>query len=370
MRKATRAVLLGCVAAVALAAAGHAFAAYTPKLVVQQSSAGTTIKLAIPSTDDPTAKLTFFAPAGTGANLTASAGSTIGTLEAKASAGALGGATLPLTGSLQARAADGTYLSSGQQVPIAATATRCTGSATHAAYWILVLSAAGQTLEVPLFVDPVPASAPFAPLVAYQLVVCLPPSDIPESAGGAAFGAKVFEASFTVQGVFSAPSSGDNVWRLLATPYSPGKGTPNAVATVEAQSFVETGTITLAPPVRTLTRLAAAFQASGTVDVNGLSDTAAGVSLARGATAARLAVFARPAARTDGTFSQRFSVRRVARRAQVFFLQAAATAPQRDLAATACKATFGVACIGATASGFAAKSSTRRIVVPALARKR
>jgi hypothetical protein len=173
-----------------------------------------------------------------------------------------------------------------------------------------------------------------------------------------------------VQGIFSAPSSGDNVWRLLATPYSPGQGMPNALATVEAQSFVETGAITLAPPARTLARLATTFQASGTVDVTGLSDTKASIALARGATAARLAVFARPAARTDGTYSQRFAIRRLARRAQVFFLQAAATAPQRDLAATACKASFGVPCIGATASGFTAKSSTRRIVVPALPRRR
>jgi hypothetical protein len=370
MRKATRAAVLGCAGALALAAAGQALAAYSPKLVVQQASGGTTLRLAIPSTDDPTAKLTFYAPAGTGANLSASAGSTIGTLDAKASAGALGGATLPLTGSVQVRAADGTYLSSGQQVPIATAATRCTGTATHAAYWVLVLSAAGQSLEVPLFVDPVPASQPFAPLVSFALTVCLPPSDIPESLGGAAFGAKVFEANFTVQGVFSAPSSGDNLWRLLATPYSLGKGTPNAAATVEAQSFVETATVTLAPPTRTLTRLAATFQASGTVDVTGLSDTTAAISLARGPVATRLAVFGHPAAKSDGTYSQRFSIRRLLRRAQVLFLQAAASAPQRDLAATACKASFGVPCIGATASGFAAKSATRRVVVPAIPRRR
>jgi hypothetical protein len=363
MSRATRLAVLGCVGALALAVAGQALAAYTPKLVVQQSSDGTTIKLAIPQTDDPTAKLTFFAPAGTGANLGATAGSTIGVIDAKASAGALGGATLPLTGSVQVRAADGTYLTSGQQVPIAAAAQRCTGTPTHAAYWVLVLSAAGQTLEVPLLVDPVSAP-PLSAAVAYALTVCLPPSDIPESLGGAAFGAKVFEANFTVKGVFSPPSSGDNVWRLLATPYNPGKGTPNAAATVEAQSFIETGRITLAPVARALSRAAAVFQASGTVDVSGLSDTAASVSLARGAAATRLAVVSRPTLRADGTFSQRFTIRRLLRRAQVFFLQAAATAPQRDLAATACKATFGVPCIGATASGFAAKSSVRRILVP------
>jgi len=348
--------------AAALPAAGQTVAAYTPKLVVQQQAAAeTTIEVAVPSTDDPTAKLTFFAPAGTSASLSASAGSTIGTVDAEAAAGALGGATLPLTGSVQARAANGTYLSSGRQVSIATAGERCTGTVTHAAYWVLALGAAGQTLEVPLFVDPVPSSAPFAPLVSYSLAVCLPP---PES-----FGVKLLEASFTVQGVFSAPSSGDNLWRLLATPYSPSEGTADADATVEAQSFVETATTTLGPPTRTLTRLAATFRAAGTVEIDGLSDTVAGLSLARGTTATRLAVVANPGLRADGTYSTHFSVRRAARRAQVLFLQAAAAAPPRDLVATACKATFDVPCVAATAGGFVTKSATRKVVVPALPRR-
>jgi hypothetical protein len=369
MRNRTRVTLLGCVGALALAAAGQAFAAYSPKLVVQMGNAGTTIKLAIPATDDPTAKLRFFAPAGTGANLSATPGSTIGTLDAKATAAALGGATLPLTGSVQVRAASGTYLSSGQQVPLARAAMGCTGTATHAAYWVLVLTAAGQTLEVPLFVDPV-STAPLSAAVAYALDVCLPPSDIPESLGGAAFGAKVFEANFTVKGVFSPTTSGDNVWRLLATPYNLGKGTPNAAATVEAQSFVEDGTVALGIPARTLTRLAATFQVSGTVKTSGLSDTSPSVSLARGTTATKLSVFAHPRLKPDGTFTARFAVRRVLRRVQAFFVQAVATAPQRDLATTDCKATFGVPCIGATASGFADTSTVRKIVVPPLPPKR
>jgi hypothetical protein len=362
MRKRTRVAVLGCAGAFALVAVGQALAAYTPKLVVQMGDPGTTIKLSIPSTDDPSAKLTFYAPAGTAANLSATPGSTIGVLDAKATAAALGGATLPLTGSVQVRAASGTYISSGQQVPLATAATRCTGTATHAAYWVLVLSAAGQTLEVPLLVDPVTA-APLSAVVAYSLTICLPPSDIPESLGGAAFGAKVIEANFTVKGVFSPTTAGDNVWRLLATPYNPGKGTPNAPATVEAQSFVESGTVTLGLPARTLTRLSAAFRVSGTVKTSGLSDTAATVSLARGSTATKVSVFAHPPVR-GGTYTARFAIRRLLQRAQTYLIQAAATAPQRDLATTACKATFGVPCIGATASGFAAKSSMRRIVVP------
>jgi hypothetical protein len=369
MRKTIRFGVVALAAAVALALAGQALASYAPKLVVQMGSAGTTIKLSIPPADDPTAQLTFFAPAGTGANLSASAGTTIGVLDAKAAAGALGGATLPLTGTVQARAADGTYLSSGQQVPLAAAAQRCTGTATHAAYWVLALTAAGQTLEVPLFVDPVSA-APLSMVVGYSLKICLPPSDIPEPQGGAAFGAKVFEANFTVKGVFSPTASGANLWRVVGTPYNPGVGTPNTAATVEAQSYVETGSVSLGTPVRTLTKTSATFRASGTAKVGGLPDTVATVALARGTTAAKqTTAFAHPALAANGTFTAKFAFRR-AKRAQTLYVKATLTAPQRDLPATDCKATFGVPCIGATAGGFASVSGVRKIVVPAAPAKR
>lgn len=98
--------------------------------------------------------------------------------------------------------------------------------------------------------------------------------------------------------------------------------------------------------------------------MSGVSDTSASVSLARGTSPTKLSIFARPAVGTDGTFAQRFSIKR-GKRAQVLYVQATASAPQRDLAATACKAAFGVPCLGATASGFVDVSATRKIVVPA-----
>jgi hypothetical protein len=363
MRKTIRLGVGAIAGLAALLYAGQALAAYAPKLVVKMGDAGTTIHLSIPPSDDPTALLVFYAPAGTSANLSATPGSTIGTLTAQASAGALGGATLPLTGTVEVRAGDGTYLSSGQQVPLSTAATRCTGTATHAAFWVLKLTAAGQTLEVPLFADPVTGA--LAAAASYSLTVCLPPSDIPESLGGAAFGAKVFDANFTVKGIFTPTSSGTNVWRLRATPYTPAKGTPNAAATVEAQSYVETGSVSLGAITRTLTKLAALFRASGSVSAAGLLPGASvSVALQKGTSATKLATFARPAASASGAFSARFAVRRGAK-AQRLFVRASATAPERSLDISACHATFGVSCIGATASGFTAGSSVRAIVVPA-----
>ena len=75
-------------------------------------------------------------------------------------------------------------------------------------------------------------------------------------------------------------------------------------------------------------------------------------------------ILAHPAVKPDNTFEARFAIKR-AKRAQSLFVQAIATAPQRDLAATACKATFGVPCIGATAGGFTDFSAARTITVPA-----
>ncbi len=338
-----------CAGTLAPSAGGRAQGPYAPKLVVQQGSRAITLDVTMPPAGDPTASLTFFAPAGADATLSASEGATIGTVDAY---GTAAGATFPLTGTVQARGA-------GDEATL-----RCASAETHAASWLAALRAGDRSLELPIFVDAV-ASPPLARIVSYSLTICLPPPDGREQAGDAASGTRLSELRLTLPGVFSAPSSGDNLWRLLATPYSAETGTPDVAASVETQSFVETATITLGPLVRTLTRTAVAVRASGTVAVTGLSDTAAGIVVARGASPAQLVAVARPSAPPQGTFSYRFSLRRLAR-ARTLYLQAAAVAPQRDLAATACKATFDVPCVGATAGGFTAKSTTRSIAVPAL----
>jgi hypothetical protein len=52
-------------------------------------------------------------------------------------------------------------------------------------------------------------------------------------------GVKFVDAAFSVKGVFSNPSSaGNQLWRTLFTPYTPGTGTPNAAGTREAQGVV------------------------------------------------------------------------------------------------------------------------------------
>ena len=141
---------------------------------------------------------------------------------------------MPLTGSVQVRAADATYLLNGQQVPIARTSQVCTGVATHTAFWVLVLSAAGQTLELPAFLDTT-TGTPEGAFSSAKITVCLPPPDIPVERGGATFGAKLIDAQFSVGGVFQ-PTTG--VWFGLLTPYQPGNGQPNPTGTVYTPAAV------------------------------------------------------------------------------------------------------------------------------------
>jgi hypothetical protein len=55
--------------------------------------------------------------------------------------------------------------------------------------------------------------------------------------GRAQFGAKLLSATFAVSAITQPTASGDFRWTSLWTPYNPGKGTPNAAGSVEAQSI-------------------------------------------------------------------------------------------------------------------------------------
>ena len=217
--------MLVLVGAFALSSAGTALAAYTtPKLGVfdAKPAASVTINYSVGATDDPTAKLTFYAPKEYSATLTQPAGQTIGTVTAQGTAADLGGALLPLTGTVQVRAASGTYLSGTTQVPIAAAATQCTGTATHTAYWVLILQAAGQTLELPVFVDTVTAP-PANAFASASIQACLPPPDVPVGTPGrATFGFKLTQVNFKVQRHLHEPRHRTRragaCWRRRTTP--------------------------------------------------------------------------------------------------------------------------------------------------------
>ena len=356
MSRTIRLLVLAGVSALALTVAGTALAAYTtPRLLVTDAGGSVTINYTQDANDDPTAKLTFYAPTDYSASLTQPAGQTIGTVTAQGTAADLGGALLPLTGTVQVRAANGTYLSGTTQVPIAAAATQCTGTATHTAYWVLILQAAGQTLELPVFVDQI-TTPPANAIASASIQACLPPPDIPPGTPGrATFGFKLTKVDFKVNNIFTGATSGQPRWRVLATPYNPGRGTPNAAGSVEAQSVIGfPRTVTLRKPaVPKAVRGFVTLRISGTANL----PAAGTLRLYRGAkspSSASILLRGTPA------FSGSLRIKQTTR-AQTLFLQVRATVAAGTVA---CTPTFGVPCLAATRAAVAVRSNTVRIVIP------
>ena len=231
MKRTIRVALLAGAALVSLAFAGSAFASFAPKLVVSaatpQAAGGgaTRIGVLASNADDPTAKVSIYIPAAYGLGAPA-AGTKLGDVTATAAAADLAGAILPLTGELDA-------ISPTSTTSAAASACGISPSQT----WNLHLTAAGQVLDIPMFVV---TSAPPELASGYQakLVVCLPPPDVPSGTPGrAVFGAKLLSASFTSSAVTQPTAGGDFRWTSLWTPYNPGKGTVNAAGSVEVQAY-------------------------------------------------------------------------------------------------------------------------------------
>jgi hypothetical protein len=94
-------------------------------------------------------------------------------------------------------------------------------------------------------------------------------------------GTKFLDAAFSVKGVFTNPTSaGNQLWRTLFTPYTPGTGAPNAAGTREAQGVVPM------PYNISIKRIRKArpgyFRLAGTVNVAGTAPTGAGLKLFAG----------------------------------------------------------------------------------------
>ncbi len=235
MKKSIRLAVLTALSALALAAAGSAFAAYTPTLAISPGNltaggaGANTIKFTSSSTDDATAKITIYAPLGYTVNLSQAVGAKIGKVNAQIIAVALGGALLPLTGDI--------VVDDPAKYTAAAASVACAGATAHNAVWLLNLSVAGQTLAVPVYVDKTAgAEATFASL---KLQTCLSSPNATVAQGGNSVGAKAVSVDFTFNGVLTNPAAaGDNVWRSLFTPYVTGGITTNAAGTIESRSIV------------------------------------------------------------------------------------------------------------------------------------
>ncbi len=231
MRKPSLTAALLATGTIFLATAASALATYAPTLTGQQIGSKTTIHVTSAKADDSTAAIHILSPSV--ATLTQAPGTTIGTVTASINAKAISpDAIIPLTGSVNV--ADPTKFNTPTDIA-------CSGSATHTAVWNLSLTAAGQTLNVPVYVDPAPAT--LAALgVKTVLVTCLASPDV-GAACAATLCAKLLDVNFTVSGVFTA---GGPIWISEFTPYTPGTAAPNAAGTVTALGLDVTPTVTAA----------------------------------------------------------------------------------------------------------------------------
>jgi hypothetical protein len=239
MKTPLRAAVAAAVAGVAtLAFASSALALDRGSLAVSQSpqalaSTGTTtIHVAIQPNTPPIAAVNIYSGNGWKADLSGAAGSQIGTVDATAFSRD-NNLTLPLSGTIT--------VSDPSAAANAAGSAQCTGLPKSAAVWIMNLSVAGQTLEIPMYVNET-TGAPDQPLGGYRISVCLPPPDVPVGTPGRAFqGAQLLDAKLKLNKVFTSPTGGDFVktnWEALFTPYNPGIGTVNRAGTFEARAFV------------------------------------------------------------------------------------------------------------------------------------
>jgi hypothetical protein len=339
MRKQIWTVAAGVAAVAALVAVPAAMAAYTsPKLEVFPATTGVTVRASLSANDDPTARVAITVPAGTQLTTTQAPGTVLGSVEALVKALDLAGADLPLQGQLLVAAP-------GQVPP--ATQAACLGSTAPIATWAMVLTAAGQTLTVPTYLVATTGAA--TALGPASIVICLPPPDVPAGTPGrATFGAKVYSAALTINGVFGRASG---TWVSTWVPYNPGVGTVNQTGAVVAPAGNATGAVTVA--ARRVGKSGALV--SGTVTQGGLPRAGATVTIFGGPRASGLKRLGRVRTAASGHFTFR------AKTGTFFRVNAVGAAGAAPAVCTQLAPALGsVPCVNPTVNGFTAQSRVVR----------
>jgi hypothetical protein len=352
MKTSLRAALLAAAAVATLAFANAALAANTGSIAVWHDpmvlagSKSTTFHVKLPQSSDPVAAVNIFSAAGYGVTLSQPAGTNIGSVEATALARD-NGLTLPLTGTVTT------------DNPATHTTDACSPG-NNAAVWNLNLSVAGQSLVVPLYVNP--TSGASTALGGYNLKICLPPPDVPVGTPGRAFqGAQLLEAKFTVNGILTTPTGGGLVkWETLFTPYNPGKGTPNAAGTFETRAFVPLPIIL--GNHASYKKQTATWQLNGKLTEGGLAAAAdTPVVVYKGTSATALKKATTTKVKADGNWS----VAGKLKPKKTTFFQIGAALDERDYTAQGCTnpvtAVAPAGCVSATLSPWSMKSAVVRV---------
>jgi hypothetical protein len=329
-------VAIGVAAVAALIAVPAALAAYTsPKLEITQTATGVVVKASLNPNDDPTAAVVIVPPTGTQLTTSQAPGTVLGPVKAIVKALDLAGADLPLEGQL--------VVAAPGQVP-AATQTGCIGAATPIATWLMVLTAAGQTLTVPTYLVST-AGTPYTAIGPAFIGICLPPPDVPVGTPGrATFGAKVYSAELTINGVFSRVAVG--AWISAWVPYTPGAGKPNPAGAVVAPAAIAPGSVSISAK-----RAGRGAIVGGAVTQAGQPRSGATVTVFGGSVKSKLTTRKRARVAANGRFSVKFA-------AGTFFrADAVATGGAAPPLCTQLQPALGATpCVNPTVNGFTAKS--------------
>jgi hypothetical protein len=333
MKTIIRLAVLALAGTTALALAGNALA--TQKLSVKQTTSSLTIKVSQAQTDPQPLRISIYVPTGYTINTSAAPGAKIGSTSGTVFSRDAN-IPLPLSGDVVV-------------VPPDTNAPGC-DPVPHIAVWNLALSVAGQSINLPVHVDQL--SGAEAALGSYKLVVCLAPDDVPVGTPGRSpNGARLLDATFTVDNVFTVPA-GQSVWKTITTPWA--GGVPNAAGTVETRAFVADGTVTLAKKVNVANRL---VKFTGKVTQAGAAVAGANVILLVNGKSAGFS------ARSNASGNFSIVLRKKGKKTTSTF-QARATVAERDITSIGCASpTPGVpgGCVSATASPFTAVSAKIRI---------
>lgn len=340
MKRRITTIVVGLAAVATLVAVPSALAAYTStRLEIQQAGGTLTARISANPNDDPTASALVLAPAGTKLTTNQAPGTALGPVDAFATVLSLGGANLELKGQI--------VVAAPGQVPAAQSAP-CLQGAQPLATWLMVLQAAGQQFAVPLYLVST-AGGPFASVGPAYVQVCLPAPDIPEAQGGAPLGVKLYAATISISGVFSAVPVG--AWISIWVPYTPGTGKANVAGTVVAPAAVAPGAVSAKAK-----KLGLGAIVAGQVTQAGQGRGSALVTVFGGPTSGKLKKLGSVKAKANGAYAFR------ARAGTFFKVKAVAASGSAAplCAALAPQLPPGIPCVNPTVNGFTVSSKVAK----------
>lgn len=321
MTRTVRFLLLTSACALSLAFGGNALAAYNPSLITAGTSHGLggrgplVIGVGQDQNDDATGVVTIYAPRGFGVTLGQTAGTKIGDLDGVVKVGALGGARVEITGTVNARD-PATYASNPCSPGV------------HEAVWTIDTMLAGTALSIPMYVDRV-TTGPEAAFASARIRVCLASPYVPPPQG-AASGASLIVAAFSVIGVFSNPNTrGQYPWNAVFVPYAPGTATLNPGNAAQSTSYTRLP-VQLNVTARKIRRGNRRFaRVTACLTEGGQRVRGVRVNIFAGRSARRVARVGRPRTNSRGCATLLVRLRN-----RVTFFRASTSIPDRDVTAS------------------------------------